>query len=280
MQQQATSRRDERLPADIIAALVRDRAGIVLHRDKDYLIDGRLLPVLKARGFDSLATLAKALDGPGGEALADTVVDALTTNETTFFRDIRPFETLRNEVLPALVAGRPKGTPLRIWCAAAATGQEPYSLAMLFDSEPGLLDGRPYQILATDISREALTRARDAAYSHFEIQRGLPAALLVRYFRRGPDGRWVLDAAIRERVRFAEHNLMTDARRLGPFDLVLCRNVLLYFDPPTKGRALHAVRAAMADHAILMLGGAESLLGIDAPFAAVRGQNGFFSVRE
>lgn len=280
MRLEATFRGNDRLPADVIATLVRDRAGIALHRDKDYLIEGRLLPLLKSRGFASLAGLVAALGGPGGEALADTVVDALTTNETTFFRDIRPFETLRREVLPALVAGRPSGVPLRIWCAAAATGQEPYSLAMLFDSEPGLLAGRPYQILATDISRESLARARDGIYSHFEIQRGLPASLLVRYFRHSPNGRWVLEPTIRDKVRFAEHNLMTDPRRLGPFDLVLCRNVLLYFDPPTKGRALHAVRAAMADHAVLMLGGAESLLGIDAPFAAIRGQNGFFSVRE
>ena len=274
-----TFSKDGRLPEDVVAGLVRDRAGIVLHRDKDYLIQGRLISVLKAHGFASLEQLAAALRGPQAEILADAVVDALTTNETMFFRDFRPFDTLRREVLPALLSGLPSGAPLRIWCAASATGQEPYSLAMLFDSEPALLGGRPFSILATDISREALARAREGAYNHFEIQRGLPAPLLVRYFRRGPDGRWGIDPAIRERVRFAEHNLMGDPRRLGSFDLVMCRNVLLYFDPPTKGRVLHAVRTTMTDRAVLMLGGSESLIGIDAPFAAIRGQNGFFTVK-
>ncbi len=255
-----------------LTGLVRARAGIVLTPDRTYLLKTRLAPLLARTGLGSLDALAARIrcGGPGAEPLAREVVEALTTNESFFFRDGKPFEHLRR-LLPRLAAARPAGQPLRIWSAACSTGQEAYSVAMLA-ADPATWagysggNGTPprLEILGTDISREVLARAREGLYTRFEVQRGLPVQLLVRYFRpEGSDGsRWRIAPELRAMVRFEMFNLLDDPRPLGRFDVILCRNVLIYFDAPTKTAVLNALAGQLAPDGVLYLGGAETVLGL------------------
>ena len=210
-------------PVDLefLGALVRQRSGIVVGRDKDYLLHNRLSPIAARRGMAGLTGLVAALRRRENEALVREVVEAMTTNETLFFRDARPFEVLRSEVLPALLAARP-GRTLRIWSAACSTGQEPYSIAMLLKEEAARLAGWRVSILATDIARPVLAKARAGVYSQFEVQRGLPIRLLVKYFRQ-VGTQWELDLALRAMVEFREHNLIQDPAPGCGFDIVFCR---------------------------------------------------------
>ena len=211
---------------------------------------------------------------PNG-ALARDVIEAMTTNESFFFRDDKPFAHFRTHAIPRLLAARPAGVPLRIWSAAASSGQEAYSLAMLLAECAPQMAGRSVEIVGTDISREQLTRAREGVYSQFEIQRGLPMQMLVRHFKK--DGaNWRINDALRNAVSFREWNLLADLRPLGRFDIVFCRNVLIYFDPPTKARVLDAIAKQMAPDGLLYLGGAETVLGISDRFTAAPGERGVY----
>lgn len=219
------------------------------------------------------AALAMRLRGPSSDALAGEIVELMTTNETLFFRDQKPFNHLRGTALPRLLASRQPGRSLRIWSAAASTGQEAYSIAMLLDECRAQLAGRPVEIVGTDIAREPLARARAGLYSQFEVQRGLPVQMLVKHFRKEDSG-WRISEALRSAVQFREWNLLSDLRPLGIFDVVFCRNVLIYFDQPTKTRALEAIAGQMAADGVLFLGGAETVLGITdrfAPLAELQG---------
>src|SRR5690348_7230774 len=201
--------------------------------------------------------------GRGAEdpRLAREVVEAMTTNETSFFRDVHPFETLRTKVLPELVQVRGPGRALRIWCAAASTGQEPYSIAMLL-REHFPAAAATVQLVATDINRAVLARAQSGVFRQLEVNRGLPAAMLIKYFEKsGLD--WQLKPEIRRMVTFAEANLLEQWPIVGEQDIVFMRNVLIYFDVPTKRRILARVREAMANDGVLFLGGAETTTGID-----------------
>ena len=258
---------------ETIAGLLKRRSGIAIGPDKLYLLETRLAPILKRESLRNLAALAVRLRGPACEALAGEVVEAMTTNETLFFRDQKPFNHLRVSELPRLLASRPSGRTLRIWSAAASTGQEAYSIAMLLDDCRTHIAGRPVEIVATDIAREPLARAREGLYSQFEVQRGLPVQMLVKYFRKEDDG-WRINRSLRDAVQFREWNLLSDLRPLGIFDVVFCRNVLLYFDQPTKARELDAIAAQMAPDGVLFLGAAETVLGITdrfAPLTALQG---------
>ena len=256
-----------------IAGLLKRRSGIAIGPDKLYLLETRLAPILKRESLRDLAALAMRLRGPACEALASDVVEAMTTNETLFFRDQKPFNHLRGSELPRLLASRPPGRALRIWSAAASTGQEAYSIAMLLDDCRTQIAGRPVEIVATDIAREPLTRARAGLYSQFEVQRGLPVQMLVKYFKKEDSG-WRINRSLRDAVQFREWNLLSDLRPLGIFDVVFCRNVLLYFDQPTKTRVLDAIAMQIASDGVLFLGGAETVLGITnrfAPLTALQG---------
>jgi chemotaxis protein methyltransferase CheR len=214
-----------------------------------------------------LDALAERLRKPQQAALEREVVEAMTTNETSFFRDGKPFAHLGAHALPRLNSSRPAGVPIRIWSAAASTGQEAYSIAMLAAEQSLSLGGREVEIIGTDIARETLARARDASYTQFEIQRGLPMQLLVKHFRK--DGNvWRLTDRIRNMVTFREWNLLGNLRPLGKFDVVFCRNVLIYFDQSTKARALDGIAGQLAADGYLYLGGAESLLGLSDRFVA------------
>lgn len=246
---------------DFFATLLKSRSGLVIGTDKTYLLETRLAPLLKREHLRDLNALADHLRRPGTEALARDVVEAMTTNESFFFRDDKPFQHFRGLALPRLHAARPPGTPIRVWSAAASSGQEAYSLAMILAEARAQLGPRKVDILGTDIARDQLTRAREALYTQFEVQRGLPVQMLMRYFRKEEAG-WRVIEPVRSLPQFREWNLLADLRPLGRFDVVFCRNVLIYFDQPTKSRVLQGIAAQMAPDGVLYLGGAETVLGI------------------
>jgi chemotaxis protein methyltransferase CheR len=261
---------------DFLAKLLKDRSGLVLTKDKSYLLESRLMPVARKRGYKGLDELVAQLRRRD-EALAADVTDAMTTNESFFFRDQKPFDQFRDVVLPNLLKTRASKRSFRIWCAAASSGQEPYSLAMLLKEHSAKLAGWRTEIVGTDISREILQKARTGLYSQFEVQRGLPIQLLVKYFKKRDD-QWEIDPAIRSMVQYKEWNLLQDLKALGQFDVVFCRNVLIYFDQPTKSKVLENMAKQMTDDAVLYLGGAETVLGISDKFKPIPGQRGVYAV--
>ena len=263
----------------VLAQLLRDQSGLAIGPDRLYLLESRLASLLREHGLADLDALALRLRGGGAAALAAAVVQAMTTNETTFFRDTTPFAHVRAQALPRLHAARPPAVPLRLWSAAASTGQEAYSLAMIAQELRPALGGRAVEIVGTDLATAPLARAREGLYTQFEVQRGLPVQMLVRHFRK--DGEmWRIAEDLRAMASFREWNLLGDLRPLGRFDIVFCRNVLLYFDPPTKARVLDAVARQLAPDGVLYLGGAETVLGVSDRFAAVPGDRGVYALTE
>ncbi|MGX9963859.1 CheR family methyltransferase [Roseomonas sp. F4] len=258
-----------------IAGVVRRRSGIVLTSDKAYLLETRLGPVLTRFGLASLAALGQKLRRPD-EPLERAVVEALTTHESSFFRDGKPFEHL-TKILPKLAASRSPGTPLRIWSAACSTGQEPYSIAMLVADTLGVRPDCRVEILATDISAEILQRARQGVFTQFEVQRGLPIRSLVKHFKQ--DGaKWRISPELAAMVRFEERNLLNDLSSLGRFDTIFCRNVLIYFDAPTKTRVLDALARRLTPDGVLYLGGAETVLGLTDRLMPIAGERGAYGI--
>ncbi|MDR3535119.1 MAG: protein-glutamate O-methyltransferase CheR [Acetobacteraceae bacterium] len=250
-----------------ITDLVRARSGIVLGADKAYLVESRLEQIVRNRRYRGLAELAARLRTDRNDELADEIVEAITTNETLFFRDGKPFEHLRLH-LPILDNAHPPTRPLRIWSAAASSGQECYSIAITV-LEAGL-GARPVQILGTDISVEQINRARLGLYSDFEVQRGMPTQKLAKYFSRTDLG-WQVVEPVRKLVEFRRWNLLDDTRPLGTFDLVFCRNVLIYFDIQTKRKVLDAIWTHLAPGGLLYLGGAETTFGVSDRFVPYSG---------
>jgi chemotaxis protein methyltransferase CheR len=257
-----------------IAGLVKGRSGLVLAPDQGYMLETRLSPLLKREGLPSIDALALRLKDPRAAAMAEAVTEALTTNESSFFRDGKPFEHLRR-ALPLLAAARAPGAPLRIWSAACSTGQEAYSIAMILAELAPALAGRRLEILGTDIAQEVLARAREGSFTQFEVQRGLPARLLVKHFRQ-EEGRWRVAPELRAMTRFERWNLLSDIRALGRFDVIFCRNVLIYFDTPTKARVLEAMAAQLVPDGVLYLGGAETVLGLTGRLVPVAGERGVY----
>ncbi|SDD91059.1 CheR family methyltransferase [Rhodospira trueperi] len=261
---------------DYVSRLLKERSGLVLTKDKAYLLESRLMPLARKRGLKGLDELMVALK-KRDIVLEKAVVEAMTTNESFFFRDNKPFDQFKSIVLPNLLKARATKKSFRIWSAACSSGQEPYSLAMLLKEEGAKLSGWRYDIVGTDISDEVLKKARAGAYSQFEVQRGMPMTLLVKYFKK-KDENWAIDSAIQSMVQYKEWNLLGDLKPLGQFDVVFCRNVLIYFDQPTKSKVLQAISQIMADDGVLYLGGAETVLGISDHFKPVPGQRGIYAV--
>jgi chemotaxis protein methyltransferase CheR len=241
------------------------RSGLALPDDKHYLLESRLMPIARELGAASLGQLAERLKLPSDDRAKRAVVEAMTTNESLFFRDKLPFDAFTSVVLPALHASRPVGRELRIWCAAASTGQEPYSLAMLIQEHAAKIPGRRVEIVATDISSEALERARSGVYTQFEVQRGLPVHYLLKHFTKEGDN-WRISEEIRRMVTFREFNLLESPAHLGSFDLIFCRNVLIYFDLATKVSVFARLESVLAKDGFLVLGGAETVVGITDRF--------------
>jgi chemotaxis protein methyltransferase CheR len=262
---------------DILSNLVKERSGLVLTRDKAYLLESRLLPIARKWQLKTLGELAAAVRSRGDSGLVRAIVEAMTTNESFFFRDVKPFDQFKSFVLPHLVRARAATRSIRIWSAACSSGQEPYSLAMILTEQRAQIAGWRIEILATDLSTEILDKAQAGLYSQFEVQRGLPIQLLVKYFKQQGE-RWQIDPAIRAMVHFKQLNLLDDMAALGRFDVIFCRNVLIYFDQPTKTLVLNRLSRQMAPDGHLYLCGAETVLGISDRLQPVPENRGIYSI--
>jgi chemotaxis protein methyltransferase CheR len=262
---------------DFVSKLVKDRSGLVLTKDKAYLLESRLMPVARKRGLKGLDELVLSMRSRPDESLLKEVTEAMTTNESFFFRDIKPFDLFRQNILPHLIQARSTKRQFRIWCSASSSGQEPYTIAMILKEEAARMAGWRHEIVGTDISTEMLTKAKAGLYSQFEVQRGLPIQMLVKYFKK-KDDMWQANEDLRNMVQYREFNLLDNLRPLGQFDVVFCRNVLIYFDQPTKKKVLDQIADLMPDDGVLFLGGAETVLGISDKFKPLQGQRGVYGL--
>ena len=259
---------------ETFSSLVKTESGLTMTPEKAYLLESRLAPVALKWKLSGVEQLAEALRSRHDAAQIRDVTEAMTINESQFFRDTKPFDLLRDKMLPALLAARGAKRRLRIWSAACSSGQEAYSIAILLQ-ETAALNGWAIEIVGTDISTDMVERARAGVYRSFEIQRGMPAKLLVKHFGRAGD-KWQITEPIRRAVQFRRHNLLHDAMALGTFDLVFCRNVLIYFDIPTKAKLLAAVHRQMPADGYLVLGAAETVLGVTEMFYQSPGLPGIY----
>ncbi len=264
------------LDYDFLRSALRRRSGLVLSADKQYLVESRLLPVARKAGLANLGALVAALKPGDNDVLMNAVVEAMATNESFFFRDKIPFEHFRSIVMPALLTARRASRTIRIWCAAASTGQEPYSLVMCLKAMERDIAGWRVEILATDLSNEVLEKARAGLYSQFEVQRGLPIQLLIRHFTQVGE-LWQIAPDLRAMVKFRQLNLLSNFSNLGMFDLVFCRNVLIYFDQQTKVDVLERLARITACDGYLVLGAAETVIGLTDSFKVVGDKHGLYT---
>jgi chemotaxis protein methyltransferase CheR len=248
------------LDYDYLQKMLKDRSGLMLSADKKYLLESRLLPLARKSGVTGIGELVAKMRA-GSEALILDVVEAMTTNETFFFRDKTPFDHFRETVIPELLRARAARKTLRIWCAAASTGQEPYSLAMILKEMAAALNGWRVEIVATDLSPEVLEKSRSGLYTQFEVQRGLPIQMLVKHFTQ-VGAMWQLNADTRALVQFRQFNLLQDFSSLGKFDIIFCRNVLIYFDQATKTDVFNRLVKVNEVDGYLFLGAAETVVGL------------------
>jgi len=244
-----------------ITKFLLDTTGLSLGENKEYLLEARLIPIVQSHGMQGIEELVSKLKSQLDQDLKKEVMEAMTTNESSFFRDKRPFEEFKNSVMPDLIAERKLTKKLRIWCAACSNGQEPYSIVMtLRESFPELIDWN-IQIVGTDLCTKALSRAESGVYSQFEVQRGLPVQLLMKYFEQSEQG-WKFNAGSGVNIQWKHLNLLEDFKHLGMFDVVFCRNVLIYFEPDLKTDILDRVKNQMHSSGSLLLGAAETVLGL------------------
>ena len=259
----------------VLQALLKERSGLVVTPEKAYLLESRLMPVARKWTVKGLEDLVALVRDKGDETLLRDITEAMTTNETSFFRDVRPFEQFRSVVLPALLQRRAQEKHLRIWCAGSSTGQEPYSLAMILQEERARLQDWRVELIGTDLSADSLARAAAGRYTQFEGQRGLPITYLVKYFTQAGD-KWELADDIRRMVEFRPFNLLDDPAPLGRFDVVFCRNVLDYFDRTDRAGTLERIAGLLPADGVLYLGDGETVFGITERFVPVEGHRGLF----
>jgi chemotaxis protein methyltransferase CheR len=253
---------------------LKDHSGLDLSADKQYLIESRLLPLARKAGLPGISELVQKMKG-GSAPLIAQVVEAMTTNETFFFRDKLPFDHFRESIMPAVLQARASRKSIRIWCAAGSTGQEPYSLAMCLKEMSGALAGWRTELIATDISQEVLEKSKAGIYSQFEVQRGLPIQLLVKYFKQTGEV-WQINADIRAMVQHRQLNLLHDFAQLGVFDVIFCRNVLIYFDQDTKIKIFNRLAKATEPDGFLVLGAAETVVGLTDAFKPYPERRGLY----
>jgi chemotaxis protein methyltransferase CheR len=262
------------LDYEYLRKVLKDLSGLDLSADKQYLIESRLLPLARKSGLSDIGELVQKMKA-GSSALTDRVVEAMTTNETFFFRDKVPFEHFRDAIIPEMLRARAGRNSIRIWCAAGSTGQEPYSIAMCLKEMGALLAGWRIEILATDLSQEVLEKSKSGIYSQFEVQRGLPIQLLVKYFKQIGE-LWEINPDLRGMVQHRQLNLLRDFSHLGAFDVVFCRNVLIYFDQETKTNIFARLAKAMEPDAFLVLGAAETVVGLTEAFKPFPDRRGLY----
>jgi chemotaxis protein methyltransferase CheR len=259
---------------EYLRKLLKDQSGLDLSADKQYLIESRLAPLSRKLELGGISDLVQKLKA-GSASLTTQVVEAMTTNETFFFRDKIPFDHFRQTIMPEIIKARAARKTVRIWCAAGSTGQEPYSLAMcLKDMEPQLAGFR-IEIVATDLSQEVLEKSRTGLYSQFEVQRGLPIQMLVKYFKQAGEF-WQINPEIRAMVQHRQLNLLHDFSQLGTFDVIFCRNVLIYFDQETKISLFGRLCRAMEPDGFLALGAAETVVGLTNAFKPYLDKRGIY----
>ena len=249
----------------IVQKFLLENSGISLAPGKEYLVEGRLQPLVYSEGFDDIHVLVVALNKNSESDLGKKVIEALTTNETSFFRDKHPFETLKTAIIPELLKKTQANKKIQIWSAASSSGQEPYSLAMLLADSFSWVKDWDIRIVASDISEEMLEKCRSGLYSQFEISRGLPAHYLPRFFQR-VESKWQINSEIRERIDFCYLNLYEDWVGLPPLDIIFMRNVLIYFDKATKKMILEKVLKVLKPGGYLFLGSGEKPEGLEDHF--------------
>jgi chemotaxis protein methyltransferase CheR len=259
---------------EYLRKFLKDNSGLDLSADKQYLIESRLLPLARKAGLSGIAELVQKLQG-GSRQLITDVVEAMTTNETFFFRDKVPFDHFRGSIMPEILQARAGRKSIRIWCAAGSTGQEPYSLAMSLKEMGAVLAGWRIEIIATDLSTEVLEKSKSGVYSQFEVQRGLPIQLLVKYFKQNGE-LWQISPELRAMVQHRQLNLLHDFSQLGTFDIVFCRNVLIYFDQDTKINIFGRLAKSMEQDGFLVLGAAETVVGLTDAFKPFPDKRGLY----
>lgn len=263
-----------------LADILKQRSGLALTEDKAYLIESRLLPIARAKNLQDISQLCNLLRTRPTEPLLVEITEAMTTNESSFYRDIKPYELFRNMILP-MVMERPTavGKSLRIWSAACSTGQEPYTISMCIKEEAARLSGWKVEIIASDLAKKVLDKAKEGIYSQFEAQRGLPIQMLVKYFTSLPDTSWQLKDVIRSMVQFRQQNLLDDYLMLGRFDIVFCRNVLIYFDEATKERITDKMARSLTSGGVLIIGSTESLIDPHNRFEPIETFRGAYKLK-
>jgi chemotaxis protein methyltransferase CheR len=259
---------------EYLQKLLKERSGLVLSADKQYLVESRLSPLARRSGLGGIGELVAKMK-MGAEPLIVAVVEAMTTNETFFFRDKVPFDHFRETIMPSMLEARKHRRAIRIWCAASSTGQEPYSLAMILRDMGASLSGWRVEIVATDLSHEVLEKSKSGIFSQFEVQRGLPIQLLVKHFNQINET-WQLSPEIRAMVQFKQLNLLHDFSHLGTFDVIFCRNVLIYFDQDTKVNVFNRLARVIEPDGFLVLGAAETVVGLSAGFAPHPDRRGLY----
>jgi chemotaxis protein methyltransferase CheR len=259
---------------EYLRKLLKDHSGLDLSADKQYLIESRLLPLSRKCGVPGIGDLVQKIKG-GSSLIIAQVVEAMTTNETFFFRDKVPFEHFRDTIMPEMLRARANRKSIRIWCAAGSTGQEPYSLAMSLKEMGAVLAGWRVEIIATDLSNEVLEKSKSGVYSQFEVQRGLPIQLLVKYFKQNGE-LWQISPELRAMVQHRQLNLLHDFSQLGAFDVIFCRNVLIYFDQDTKVNIFGRLAKTMEADGFLVLGAAETVVGLTDVFKPFPDKRGLY----
>ncbi|MGQ0685150.1 CheR family methyltransferase [Bradyrhizobium sp.] len=259
---------------EYLRKLLKDQSGLDLSADKQYLIESRLAPLARKAGLAGIAELVQRMK-TGSTSLVAQVVEAMTTNETFFFRDKVPFDHFRQSIMPEILKARVARRSIRIWCAAGSTGQEPYSLAMCLKEMDSQLAGWRVEVIATDLSQEVLEKSKAGLYSQFEVQRGLPIQLLVKYFKQTGEF-WQINPELRAMVQHRRLNLLHDFSGLGTFDVIFCRNVLIYFDQDTKINIFNRLCKAMEPDGFLVLGAAETVVGLTDAFKPCSDKRGLY----
>ncbi|WFU41364.1 protein-glutamate O-methyltransferase CheR [Bradyrhizobium sp. CB82] len=259
---------------EYLRKFLRDHSGLDLSADKQYLIESRLLPLARKAGLSGIGELVQKLQA-GSSVLVTSVVEAMTTNETFFFRDKVPFDHFRETIIPEVLKARAARRSVRIWCAAGSTGQEPYSLAMSLKEMGAALTGWRVEIIATDLSQEVLEKSKAGIYSQFEVQRGLPIQLLVKYFKQTGET-WQINPELRAMIQHRQLNLLHDFSQLGTFDVVFCRNVLIYFDQETKINIFNRLAHQVEGDGFLVLGAAETVVGLTDSFRPIPERRGLY----
>ncbi len=254
---------------DFLSQFLMDSSGLALGSGKEYLLEARLTPLAQSFGLSDFEELVAELRAGRDVRLSSAVTETMTTNETSFFRDKTPFEEIKTQLVPSLLRARSDTKTIRIWCAAASTGQELYSLLMLLDdSFPELMNWK-VEVVGTDIAQTMLDRCNEAVYSQFEVQRGLPMPMLVKYFEQVTDG-WRVKDSLRNRIQWKQLNLLDEFGHLGTFDFILCRNVLIYFEVQHKRDVLDRMSQILRPDGYLLLGAAESIVGVTDEFSRFR----------